>query len=302
MFNFADAIPAINMLVPLIDRMTTHVISQRFTAAQAYTFWTEFVRALDTTAQKINARPYQRSAAQKISHFDIFFALHSSSMAGLTVEEQARAAAAKARAAAIERIYNTQPPENKYVKLTMDEDLHRGFKEGTIVLLYGQVVNPASPRIQEPHPEAWMYKIGRYAISGPKYREVLSPASGNQVIAVSNLTMSRDFNAGPVRNTIAAGSNVFLLREGRWGQGRNEVRVPQGTPCQIRSHVSRVGSGQPTRNFFQVMFWVKYYELDLIKNQICVRCSSLRPLAPGEQPIIPKLPKPDWSKEFPPDS
>ncbi|OBZ77041.1 hypothetical protein A0H81_03750 [Grifola frondosa] len=46
MFRFADAIPTINMLAPLFDRMTTHVISQRFTAAQAYAFWIEFVRSL----------------------------------------------------------------------------------------------------------------------------------------------------------------------------------------------------------------------------------------------------------------
>ncbi|OBZ76396.1 Cyclin-dependent kinase 2 [Grifola frondosa] len=44
MIRFADAIPTINMLAPLFDRMTTHVISQRFTAAQAYEFCTEIVR------------------------------------------------------------------------------------------------------------------------------------------------------------------------------------------------------------------------------------------------------------------
>ncbi|OBZ74118.1 hypothetical protein A0H81_06460 [Grifola frondosa] len=43
--RFADVIPAINMLAPLIDRMTTYEVSERFTAAQAYEFGEGIVRA-----------------------------------------------------------------------------------------------------------------------------------------------------------------------------------------------------------------------------------------------------------------
>ncbi|OBZ77645.1 hypothetical protein A0H81_02476 [Grifola frondosa] len=53
MLRFVDAIPAINMLAPLIDRMTTHIVSQRFTAAQAYDFCKSIVQ--DLSESDLNA-------------------------------------------------------------------------------------------------------------------------------------------------------------------------------------------------------------------------------------------------------
>ncbi|OBZ76397.1 hypothetical protein A0H81_03781 [Grifola frondosa] len=242
-----------------------------------------------------------------------------SQMAGLTADEEARVAAARARAAAIERIYNTQPPDGKYAKLTADEDIRQGFKEGTLVILYGQRLNPISPRPSELHPEAWMYKIKRCYIAGPKYQEILSPESGNKVITAGSLTTTRGRPTVPQPGSLVAGkkachilgcspptelsySQVFLLKQVSWRQGEHEITIPQGTPGRIKSRVSRVGSGQPARNVFQVVFWWKYYELDFIEYDTYVRWSSLRPLEQGERPMIPTVPNAGWATEFPTDS